>query len=66
MKHAYTALACIHSLNGAKKEVKILDKRVTEYGTEYVVEYNGKTCTAIYNPFTCSYYVDDIYGIIKE
>ena len=63
----YTILACIHSLNGAKEEVKILDKRVSEYGTEYaIVEYNGKICTAIYNIFACIYYVDDIYGIIKE
>ena len=58
--------AHIHSLGGTIKTVKIIETRITDYGTEYVVDYNGIICTAIYNPFTCSYYADDIYGIIKE
>ena len=32
---------------------------------DIIVEYNGKKCTAIYNIFA-GYYVDDIYGVIKE
>lgn len=28
--------------------------------------YKGKTCTAIFNPFTCCYYVDDIDGVIED
>ncbi len=28
--------------------------------------YDGKLCTAIFNPFSGYYYVDDIYGVIEE
>jgi hypothetical protein len=31
-----------------------------------VAEYKGKRYTAIFNVFTFIYYVDDIYGEIKE
>ena len=30
----------------------------------YLAEYNGVKCTAIFNPFVGTYYVDDIYGKI--
>jgi len=29
----------------------------------YIAEYNGVKCTAIFNPFVCRYYVDDVYGL---
>ena len=29
----------------------------------YLAEYNGVRCTAIFNPFVCRYYVDDVYGL---
>jgi hypothetical protein len=32
----------------------------------YLAEYNGVKCTAIFNFFTGRYYVDDVYGEIKE
>ena len=44
--------AHIHSLDGRFAEVTIL-------------QYNGKKCTVIYNIFA-GYYVDDIYGVIKD
>ena len=44
--------AHIHSLGGKLAEVTIL-------------QYNGIKCTAIYNIFA-GYYVDDIYGVIKD
>ena len=31
----------------------------------YLAEYNGVTCTAIFNFFTGCYYVDDVYGVVK-
>ena len=35
--------------------------------TEAIVHrYDGKLCTAIFNPFSGYYYVDDIYGVIEE
>ena len=45
------------------KEVTVLEN---DGGNKYVVEYNGVKCTAIFNWYTCSYYADDKYGIIKE
>ena len=32
----------------------------------YLAEYNGVKCSAIYNPFVNRFYVDDIYGVMKE
>jgi hypothetical protein len=32
----------------------------------YLAEYNGVKCTAIFNFFTGRYYVDDVYGVVKE
>ena len=31
-----------------------------------LARYDGKLCTAIFNPFSGYYYVDDIYGVIAE
>ena len=59
----YKAMAHIHSLNGEIKEVTVLEN---DGGNNYIVEYNGVKCTATFNWYTCSYYADDKYGIIKE
>ena len=57
-----TIQARIHSLGGSFDEVTI----ISENGyNDVIVDYKGIRCTAIYNPFVCCYYVDDIYGIIK-
>lgn len=53
--------AKIHSLGGEFAKVKLLEQN----GNNYIVEYNGKKCSAIYNCFVGAYYVDDIYGIIE-
>ena len=53
--------ARIHSLGGQFAEVTI----ISENGcNDVIVDYKGIRCTAIYNPFVCCYYVDDIYVII--
>lgn len=54
--------ARIHSLNGELAEAVIV-KKVGD--NAYIAEYNGIKCTAIYNPFVCVFYVDDVYSIIK-
>lgn len=59
----YKAMAHIHSLDGEKREVTVLEN---DGGNKYIVEYNGIKCTAIFNCYTGSYYADDKYGIIKE
>lgn len=53
--------AMIHSLEEIR-EVTIKEKRGDN---DYVAEYNGELFTAIFNPFSGLYYVDDIYGRIK-
>ena len=60
---AYITIGHIHSLDGEIKEITVLEQIDN---VNYIVEYNGVKCSAIFNWFTCSYYVDDKYGIIKE
>ena len=31
-----------------------------------MVDYRGVKCSAIFNPFNCTYYADDIYGRISN
>jgi hypothetical protein len=53
----------IHTLGGKLAEATIL-KRLGD--NQYLADYNGVKCSAIYNPFVGRYYVDDKYGVIKE
>ena len=53
----------IHSLNGELQEATIL-KWLGD--NDYLAEYNGVRCHAIFNPFVGHFYVDDKYGIIYE
>ena len=54
--------AMVHSKE-ALDEVTILEVRDNN---NVVAEYQCKKCTAIFNPFSGYYYVDDIYGVISE
>lgn len=54
--------AQVHSLQ-AQDEVTILHEK---NNNDVIAEYNGKRCTAIFNPFVCLYYVDDIYGVLPD
>ena len=45
----------IHSLGGEMRETTIL-KRTGD--NQYLADYNGVKCTAIFNPFAGAYYVD--------
>lgn len=53
----------IHSLNGALAKATIVEK---VGDNNYIAEYNGVRCTAIFNPFAGRFYVDGKYGVIKE
>ncbi len=46
----------IHSLNSELREATIL-KRLGD--NDYLAEFNGVKCHAIYNPFVNKFYVDD-------
>jgi hypothetical protein len=57
----------IHSLKqdgqGVLAEATIL-KRLGD--NDYLADYNGVKCHAIFNPFVGRYYVDDKYGVIRD
>jgi hypothetical protein len=54
--------AMVHSLK-AQDEVAILHKKDNN---DVIAEYKGKRCTAVFNPFVGLYYVDDVYGVLKD
>ena len=56
--------AHIHSLDGAIDEITVLDIKEDGRQTIYIVDYRGVKCSAIFNPFNCTYYADDVYGRI--
>lgn len=64
----FKTMAHIHSLNGEMDEITVLDMKVKEDGrqTTYLADYRGVKCSAIFNPFNCTYYADDVYGRITE
>ena len=65
----FKAMAYIYSLNqGAmcstqKAEITVLEQ---VGDNDYIVDYNGVKCHAIFNFFTGCYYADDIYGRIDK
>ena len=59
----FKAMAHINSLNGNLAEITVLEN---VGDNDYIVEYNGIKCHAIFNWFVCEYYADDIYAIVKE
>lgn len=55
--------AHIHSLKGEMDEITVLK----ELGNNnYIVDYKGVKCHALFNWFVCEFYADDIYRIVKE
>ena len=54
--------AQVHSLQ-AQDEVVILHEK---NNNDIIAEYKGKRCTAIFNVFNGLFYVDDIYGVLKD
>jgi len=60
----YNKCQChIHSLDGGLAEATIL-KKIGD--NQYLADYNGVKCTAIYNIFSGAFYVDDKYGVIRD
>lgn len=55
--------AHINSLGGQKDEITVL-QQVGD--NDYLVDYKGVKCHAIFNPFVCEYYADDLYTVVKE
>ena len=65
----YGVKAYIHSLKDHEHDRHVLGEAeiIRQIGdNRYLAEVNGVRCTAIFNFFTGAYYVDDVYGIVKE
>lgn len=60
---AFKTQAHIHSLNGKMDEITILEQ---VEDNDYIVDYRGVKCHALFNWFNGTYYADDIYTIVKE
>ncbi len=59
----YKAMAHINSLNGEMAEITVLE----EVGNnDYIVDYEGVKCHALFNWFVCEYYADDIYTRVEQ
>jgi hypothetical protein len=61
--------AYIHSLKDKANDRHVLGEAeiIKNIGdTQYLAEYNGVKCTAIFNVFTGYYYVDDVFGVVKN
>jgi len=53
----------IHSLDGELAEATIIKKLGDN---DYLADFDGVKCHAIFNPFSGNYYVDDKYGVISN
>jgi hypothetical protein len=61
--------AYIHSLKDKENDRHVLGEAaiLEKIGDNlYLAEYNGVKCTAIFNPFVGRYFVDDVYGVVKD
>lgn len=61
--------AYIHSLKDQEHNRHVLGeaeiiKRIKD--NQYLAEYNGVRCTAIFNPFAGAFFVDDVHGIVRK
>ena len=54
--------AMVHSLKGLA-EMEIVEHKDNNH---CLARYNGMLCTAIFNPFSGYYYVDDIFAVIER
>lgn len=56
-------MAHIHSLDGELGEITVIEKCGDN---DYIVDYKGVRCHALFNYFTGKYYADDKYGRIEN
>lgn len=62
MFNPYKALAMIHSLNSTREALIVS----FEDNNHCRAIFGNKLCSAIYNPFSGLFYVDDLYGVLEE
>ena len=59
----FKTIGRIHSLDGREDEITVLEKCGDN---DYIVEYKGVKCHALFNFFVSRYYVNDIYGRVEK
>lgn len=59
----FKTIGRIHSLDGKEDEITVLEKCGDN---DYIVEYKGVLCHALFNCFANRYYVDDKFGRIEK
>ena len=65
----YKIDAYIQSLNLGKMRPEVMDEVtiLEQVGdNDYIVDYKGVKCHALFNPFVCEYFADDVYRVFKE
>lgn len=60
-----TATANIHSKKGIDSPTDTVTIITHTDNNHVIAEYGGARYTAIFNPFCCMYYVDDVYGKLE-
>ena len=60
---SYKTIGRIHSLDGKEDEITVLEECG---GNDYIVDYKGVKCHALFNWFVCRYYVDDVHRRIEQ
>ncbi len=61
--------AYIQSLNIGKMRPEVTDEItiLEQLGdNDYIVDYKGIKCHAIFNWFVCAYFADDVYGRVEQ
>lgn len=62
LSRPYEAMAHIHSLGGKMEKITVIEK---VGDNDYIVDFGGVKCHAIFNWFVCEYYADDIYTKVQ-
>ena len=69
MKEYIAKCECyIHSLKKPDGTNVLAEATILERlgDNDYLAEYNGVRCHAMFNPYANRYYVDDKYGVIRD
>ena len=59
----YTTVAHINSLKGEVDEITVLEQ---VGDNDYIVDYKGVKCHALFNWFVCMFYADDLYRKVEQ
>ena len=65
----YKTKAYVQSLNLGKMQPEVMAEVtiLRKVGNnDYIADYKGVKCHAIFNWFVCEYFADDVYGRIEE